>query len=77
MGVHILWLAVFKKLNFLIVVTHLFPSIFLFSWDKFVPRLLLFCTPSMWRECQFFVVIFCRLEEFLSTNRGVAIYFAL
>ena len=29
MGVHILWLAVFKKLCFLIVVTHLFPSIFL------------------------------------------------
>ena len=29
MGVHILWLAVFKKLYFLIVVTHLFPSIFL------------------------------------------------
>ena len=28
MGVHILWLAVFKKLCFLIVVTHLFPSVF-------------------------------------------------
>ena len=29
MGVHILWLAVFKKLCLLIVVTHLFLSVFL------------------------------------------------